>query len=130
MIDVYGLKNCDTCRRAQKWMTCEGVTFRFHDLRAEPPARPELEDWCRALDWAEILNRRSTTWRNLDPSRRRPLDASHAVDLMMLYPALIKRPLFVFGDGFEPRCAVGFDDATKARLRAAERGDSANVLDF
>lgn len=121
MIDIYGLKNCDTCRRAQKWAKSEGLDFRFHDLRAFPIERSSLKAWADAMGWNVLLNRRSTTWRNLDEDARTSLDETRALDLMTAHPALIKRPVFAFEEKDSRRYGVGFDDVLKARLRAAER---------
>ncbi|TCS61364.1 Spx/MgsR family RNA polymerase-binding regulatory protein [Varunaivibrio sulfuroxidans] len=121
MIDIYGLKNCDTCRRAQKWAKGEGLDFRFHDLREHPIERASLEAWADAVGWSVLLNRRSTTWRNLDEDARTSLDETRALDLMVRHSALVKRPIFAFREKGVRRYGVGLDDALKGRLREAER---------
>ena len=63
MITVYGIKNCDTCRKARKWLEAEGLEHRFHDIRADGLEPAMLEDWITELGWEVLLNRRGTTWR-------------------------------------------------------------------
>jgi arsenate reductase len=104
MIVVYGLKNCDTCRKAQKWLTSKGLDHDFRDVRADGVGENELKRWNRAVGWETLLNRRSTTWKNLPPDDRDNVDESRAIALMLANPTLIKRPVIEHGD----ICTVGF----------------------
>jgi len=103
---LYGLKNCDTCRKASAWLKARQRACEFHDLRDMELTAELLGAWEGRLGWEKLLNRQSTTWRGLDASERADLDRTRAIDLMRRYPALIKRPLLVAGDtlllGFSP----------------------------
>ena len=70
MITVYGLRNCDTCRKALKWLDMEGIQYEFHDFRNEGIEAEELAVWVKKVGWERLLNRRSTTWRNLPEQKK------------------------------------------------------------
>ncbi|MDH5750237.1 MAG: ArsC family reductase [Rhodospirillales bacterium] len=115
MITVYGIKNCDTCRKALKWLKEQDIRADFHDLRADGLDRDRLENWIGELGFETLLNRRGTTWRNLAAKDKDGLDEKRAARLMLAHPTLIKRPLFDLGD-----CRlVGFTQAEKDRLQQA-----------
>lgn len=114
MITVYGIKNCDTCRKALKWLESQGIGHRFHDFRADGLPPKTVAAWVATLGWETVLNRRSTTWRELPEKARASLDAKSAVALMVKHPTLIKRPVFETGKGM----LIGFDDKTRAALHA------------
>lgn len=114
MIVVHGLKNCDTCRKAMKWLRAEGRDARLHDLRADGLDAAMLERWVAALGWEALLNRRGTTWRKLPAEATADMDETKAKALMLAHPALIKRPVFETGG----RILVGFKDREKAQLKA------------
>ena len=113
MITVYGIRNCDTCRKAIKWLAAEGIAARLHDVRAEGLDPERLDAWIDALGWEALLNRRGTTWRKLPASDTDGVDAARARALMLEHRALIKRPVFDLGG----RYLVGFKDAEKAALK-------------
>ncbi|MBF0247524.1 MAG: ArsC family reductase [Alphaproteobacteria bacterium] len=113
MITVYGIKSCDTVKKALKWLEERGIEHAFHDVRADGLDRPELERWAGALGWEAMLNRRSTTWRNLTDADKDGLNEARALDLMLARPTLIKRPLF----DFNGLILQGFDARVKARLQ-------------
>ncbi len=98
MIVLYGLKNCDTCRKTLKALKAQGRAARLHDLRADGLSPELLDGWIAAVGWEALLNRRGTTWRQLDAARRESLDAATARQLMLDHPALIKRPVSRIGD--------------------------------
>jgi Spx/MgsR family transcriptional regulator len=106
MIVLYGLRNCDTCRKAQAWLKARGTEFRFHDVRADGLDAGLLERWESRLGWEALLNRRGTTWRGLAEGERAGLDRNRALALMRAHPALIKRPVLDAGEcilvGFSP----------------------------
>lgn len=104
MTTLYGIKNCDTVRKARRWLDERGIDYRFHDLRSDGLDRAALEAWVAELGWESLLNRRGTTWRRLPEGDREDLDASNAVRLMLEHPALIKRPVLEL----ESRRMVGF----------------------
>ena len=112
MMTVYGLKSCDACRKALRWLAAAGKEARLHDLRADGIDEPLLDRWLDALDWQALLNRRSATWRSLPQAKRAPLDRARAVRLMLAHPALVKRPVFDVGGTY----LVGFDEAVRASL--------------
>lgn len=113
LVTVYGLKNCDTCRKALKWLDAAGVSHRFHDVRADGVSRTEIADWVAQVGWETLLNRRGTTWRALSDADKDGVDAVKAASLMAAHPALIKRPVFEI-DG---KIAVGFDDRVREMLK-------------
>ena len=94
MITVYGLKNCDTCRAARKWLNENSIEHTFHDVRGDGLDEKTVTGWEKSLGWETLLNRRGTTWRKLDDADKEISDAAAAVALMVAHPALIKRPVF------------------------------------
>jgi len=114
MITVYGLKNCDTCRNALKWLKAGAMEHTFHDVRADGVKSADLSKWVKAVGWETLLNRRGTTWRQLAEEDKEDVDQLKAEALMLEYPALIKRPVFVDGD----RVVVGFKEPEKVALKS------------
>ncbi len=112
MINVYGLKNCDSCRKARKWLTANAIEHSFADLRDSPLPANQVAGWLKKLGVEALLNRRGTTWRQLPEGERLDLDPAKALALIMAHPALIKRPLIEAGG----QVSVGFDAAVQARL--------------
>lgn len=98
MLVIYGLKNCDSCRRAVKLVEARGKPYRFHDLRSDGLSGERLGGWLTAVGWEALLNRRSTTWRELPESDKAGLDPVKAARLLARHPTLIKRPVIEFGD--------------------------------
>lgn len=113
MITLYGLKNCDTCRKARKWLDAEGIAHRFLDVRADGVTGDEISVWTSALGWEAVLNGRSTTWRQIPEAEREGLNEARAVALMAKNPTLIKRPVIDTGS----KILVGFTKATEAALK-------------
>ncbi|MGY0504304.1 Spx/MgsR family RNA polymerase-binding regulatory protein [Luteimonas sp. e5] len=108
MPTVYGLKNCDSCRKARKWLQRFDITHDFVDVRETLPAPQQLLEWKQAVGgWDALVNRASTTWRQLPPNRKAPGSDAEWKLLLREYPALIKRPLLVLDDG---RVQQGFSD--------------------
>ncbi len=106
MIHLYGIANCDTVRKARKWLAAHDVEYVFHDYRKEGVDRDWLKSCCDKLGWETLLNRRGTTWRQLAESEREDVDEDKALTLMLAHPSMIRRPLLVAGDrylsGFSP----------------------------
>ena len=98
MIKLVGLKNCDTCRKAKKWLETEGFDYVFHDVRADGLTSEDLTKWSEKLGWEALLNKRGTTWRGLDEETKSNVDESKAIALMVEHPTLMKRPVFVSGE--------------------------------
>lgn len=113
MITVYGIKNCDTCRKALKWLTSEQIEHRFHDVRADGLEEKTLSAWVSALGWESLLNRRGTTWRKLPDADKESVEEDTATKLMFENPTLIKRPVFDLGSDF----LVGFKASEQETLR-------------
>ncbi len=97
MTTLYGIKNCDTIKKARKWLEAHGVDYRFHDFRADGLDEKRLRGWVKQLGWETLLNRRGTTWRKLPEADREGIDAARAIELMLEQPALIKRPVLEHG---------------------------------
>ena len=109
MTTLYGIKNCDTVRKARKWLEAHDVPFTFHDFRSDGLDEKDLRDWAKAAGWETLLNRRGTTWRKLPEEQRNDIDGQRAIQLMLDNPTLIKRPLLVTDDG---QIHVGFKPDT------------------
>lgn len=115
MITVYGIRNCDTCRKARKWLDDKGIAHRFHDFRADGLEEATVAGWVTELGDEILLNRRGTTWRNLPEGEKARAEGAGAAAVMAANPTLIKRPVFDLGD----RRLVGFAKETQAALTAA-----------
>jgi Spx/MgsR family transcriptional regulator len=108
MTTLYGLKNCDTCRKARKWLDRFGIAHAFVDYRDEPQEAGTLVEWQRQLGgWEAMVNKSSTTWRNLPAHRKTPGSDAEWKLLLREYPQLIRRPVVVTGDGVVTQ---GFSD--------------------
>jgi Spx/MgsR family transcriptional regulator len=113
---LYGLPNCDTCRKARRWQERVHIEHEFVDYRANPIPAATLKQWAAALGgWEQLINKSSTTWRQLLPQRKNPGPGSDPEWTLLLkeYPALIRRPVVVLGDG---TVSVGFTDNAFKRL--------------
>jgi len=112
-IKIHGIKNCDTMKKAMRWLDEAGVDFTFHDYRKDGVDAAMLGGWCAQVGWEMLLNRRGTTWRKLDEADKQGIDEARAIALMCEYPAMIKRPLVELEDGsIEP----GFSAARYTEL--------------
>lgn len=103
-ITVYGIKACDTMKKARTWLDGRGVTYAFHDYKAVGIDRPRLEAWVAQVGWEVLLNRAGTTFRKLPEADKAQLDEARAVALMLAQPSMIKRPVLDLGG----RLLVGF----------------------
>jgi len=112
MIHLYGIPNCDTIRKARKWLADHGVDYNFHDYKKESVDKALLQIWCDKLDWEILLNRRGTTWRQLPESEKADVDQDKAIKLMIAHPAMIKRPVLVCDQTIE----VGFSEASYTEI--------------
>ncbi|MDZ5648217.1 ArsC family reductase [Nitrospirillum sp. BR 11828] len=92
-VTLYGIKNCDTMKKARDWLAQRDIDFAFHDYKATGIDQARLEAWCAALGWETVLNRAGTTFRALPEAARQDLDAAKAVALMQAQPSMIKRPI-------------------------------------
>ena len=92
-VTLYGLKTCDTCRKARKALDAADVDVVFHDVRDDGVSNDLLAGWIAAAGWEALLNTRSTTWRELSGADKKDVDAAKAARLMLAHPTLIKRPV-------------------------------------
>ena len=106
MVTIYGIKNCDTVRKARKWLESHGVSHHFHDLRSDGLEAELLEKWLCNTDWQTLLNRRGTTWRELDSAVQANVSASNVAQLLLENPAMIKRPVLETPTSLE----IGFNE--------------------
>jgi arsenate reductase len=109
MITVHGIPNCDTVKKARGWLTEHGVEHQFHDFKKQGVPEAALDRWLAAAGWETVINRKGTTWRQLDEgARARVTDAASARALALANPSVIKRPVVHWADG---GITVGFDPA-------------------
>lgn len=106
-LHLYGIPNCDTVRKARKWLEAEGRDYAFHDYKKEGADADRLGAWADAVGWEVLLNKRGTTFRKLDDSDKADIDRSKAIALMVEHPSLIKRPVVEHDGGV----LIGFDRA-------------------
>jgi arsenate reductase len=113
-ITLFGIVNCDSCRKARRWLDGQGIDYRFHDLRADGLTVERLNRWLAAVGWETLLNRRGRSWRELPAEQREDPDESRARTLLERHPLLVKRPVLEAGQ----TVLVGFDAARyKALLK-------------
>ena len=113
-ITIYGIKNCDTMKKARAWLDGHGVAYEFHDYKAKGIDAGRLAGWARAVGWETLLNKAGTTFRKLPDADKAGLDEARALKLMLAQPSMIKRPVLEHGDGL----LVGFKpDAYEASFR-------------
>jgi len=97
LITLYGIKNCDTVKKARNWLDQHGVEYQFHDVRADGLEREEVQAWLAELGWQNLVNKRSTSWKALDQRTRDDMDEASALAAILQQPTLIKRPLLDTG---------------------------------
>jgi len=103
-VTLYGIKNCDTMKKARAWLDAKGVAYRFHDYKAQGIERSRLDGWVGKVGWETLLNRAGTTFRKLPDRHKQGLTRDKAVALMMEQPSMIKRPVLEAGG----KLLVGF----------------------
>ena len=106
---MYGIKNCDTIKKARAWLDTRGVAYAFHDYKTAGLDRERLEDWTRQVGWEPLVNRSGTTFRKLADADKVNLDENKALALMLANPSLVKRPVLAIGNGNKTRLLVGFN---------------------
>ena len=103
---IYGIKNCDTMKKARAWLDAHGVTCQFHDYKQDGIDRARLAKWCDKAGWETLLNRAGTTFRKLPEAEKTDLDERRAIALMLAQPSMIKRPVLEIAGkllvGFKP----------------------------
>ena len=102
---IYGIKNCDTIKKARAWLDTHGVAYSFHDYKTAGIDAQRLERWSRTVGWEKLLNRNGTTFRKLADADKTDLDEPIALRLLAANPSMIKRPVLESGE----QLLVGFD---------------------
>ena len=92
-VTLYGIKNCDTIKKARKWLEGNSIDYRFHDFRVDGIDKKLIDGWMKQVDWQLLLNTRGTTWRKLPDELREGIHKAKAVKIMLENPAIIKRPV-------------------------------------
>ena len=110
MTTLYGIKNCDTVKKARRWLEANDIPYAFHDFRADGIDQTIIDAWLSSVSWEKLLNKRSTTWRQLTDLHKDNLDQSRAIKLILENPTLIKRPVIMT----ESTCLIGFDETVYA----------------
>ncbi len=95
---MYGIKNCDTIKKARKWLEAEGVDYQFHDYKKEGIQKDQLITWINQLGWEVLLNKRGTTWRKLPDDVKDNIDEASAITVMLENTSIIKRPVLDTGN--------------------------------
>ncbi|MGV3727788.1 ArsC family reductase [Hydrogenophaga sp.] len=109
MTTLYGIPNCDTVKKARAWLTEHGIAHTFHDFKKQGVPAASLDRWLQAAGWEAVINRKGTTWRQLDEATRAGVtDAASARAVALAQPSVIKRPVVEWADG---RITVGFNAA-------------------
>lgn len=107
MIELYGIPNCSSVKKAREWLAENGIAYTFHDFKKVAPTAEWLSGCLKKLDLAQLLNKRGTTWRNLTPEQQAQAEnLDGAIALMCANPSVIKRPVLLHGDDV----VVGFDE--------------------
>lgn len=93
MTTLYGIKNCDTMKKAMRWLDEHHITYQFHDYRKDGLTQTQLKTWIEQLGWEALVNKRGTTWRKLDATTQQSMNDENAAVVLLEQPAMIKRPL-------------------------------------
>jgi len=110
---IYGIRNCDTMKKARGWLEAHGVTFEFHDYKLSGIDRAKLESWAAVVGWETLLNRAGTTFRKLPETAKAGLTEARAIKLMLEQPSMIKRPVLERGRTL----LVGFSEDRYSAIR-------------
>lgn len=107
MVEVYGIKNCNTVKKALDWLTANGVTYNFHDFKKEPATVEKLKAWEKLTSWESLVNKKGTTWKKLTPEQQATvIDADSANVVLLQNNSMIKRPIIEVGSDI----LLGFDE--------------------
>ncbi|WP_455218850.1 ArsC family reductase [Kaarinaea lacus] len=106
MTTIYGIKNCDTMKKALRWLDEHNIAYEFHDYKKDGIDEKTLKQWCKKVGWEILLNRRGTTWRKLPDKVKDNIDENSAIKIMLEQPSVIKRPVLIKGSKYQ----VGFSD--------------------
>ena len=92
-VTLFGIKNCDTIKKARKWLDSKGIDYNFHDFRVDGIDKKQINAWLTQVEWQTLLNTRGSTWRKLSEDQRKEINKTGAVKLMLEQAAIIKRPV-------------------------------------
>jgi arsenate reductase len=106
MTTLYGISNCDTIKKARRWLDDHNVDYDFHDYKKAGIDRKTLQAWCKEFGFESLLNKRGTTWRKLDDTLKDNVDEASAIDIMCEHTSVIKRPVLISGS----TRILGFDE--------------------
>lgn len=112
MIKIYGIPNCDTMKKARKWLEANNVDYAFHNYKKLGVPEEQLKSWIKQVGWENILNKRGTTWRKLDENIKHNIDEAQAIQIMLEHPAIIKRPVLDSAGTL----VIGFNQADYLKL--------------
>lgn len=112
MMILYGIKNCDSVKKARQWLDKNDVVYQFHDFRVDGLSMEQVQEFIDKASWEALLNKRSTSWRQLDDEQKIDLNAEKVADLLLDNPTLIKRPVLVTDEQF----FIGFNAETYQTL--------------
>jgi len=119
---VYGIPNCDTVKKARTWLDGHGIPYTFHDFKKQGVPGAELDRWLASAGWESLVNRRGTTWRQLDEKTRESVvDNASAREVLLANPSLIKRPVVQWPAQASADATVGFDAKAWEPLAAKAR---------
>ncbi len=114
MFTIYGIPNCDTMKKAMTWLNSNKLAFVFHDYKKEGISKAKLDEWCKLVGWEVLLNKKSTTWRELpEAAQQKVTTQAAAIKLMMSHTSSIKRPVLEYPKGL----LVGFKEDEYSQLK-------------
>jgi arsenate reductase len=106
MITLYGINNCDTIKKARKWLSQHNIDFYFHDFKKQPLSAEKLDTWLTQIDWTVLLNKRGMMWRKLSAAEKSAMNADNARLTMLKTNSIIKRPVLELDD----HLIIGFNE--------------------
>ncbi|MCF6235977.1 MAG: ArsC family reductase [Gammaproteobacteria bacterium] len=112
MTTIYGIKNCDTVRKAIKWLNNQGIEHTFHDFRKDGIDETTLHHWIASAGWETVLNKRGLSWRQLSDEDKKNIDDNKAMKLILENPTLVKRPVLAHQD----EIYIGFNEDTYTKI--------------
>jgi arsenate reductase len=118
MVTIYGIRNCDTMKKARAWLDARGVAYAFHDYAKSGVTKAQLTRWAAEVGWERLCNRAGTTFKKLPEADTRDLTDAKALDLMVAKPSMIKRPVLAIDGGGRERILVGFTPEAYAEALA------------
>ena len=111
-MQLYGIKNCDTVKKARRWLENNGIDYHFHDFRADGLELQQVEQWLKSVAWEALLNKRGTTWRKLEEAVKDSVTSNNIARLLVEQPTLIKRPVLVLNEAIE----IGYSETRYSEL--------------